>query len=135
VLAADTSALPFLAAAFRRHLQQFPSVEEGLSRTERQALAILCEQGSLSGGRLFAAVQRREEQIFMGNGSFYRIVANLSGGRHPLLRISATPEAGLGTVTITETGRNVIEGRSDHIELNGIDKWLGGVHLKGENAA
>jgi hypothetical protein len=135
VLATDTSALPFLNAAFRRHLEQFPSVEEGLSRTERQALAVLREQGSLPGRRLFAAVQRLQEQIFMGNGSFYRIMANLSACRHPLVQISATPQVGLGTVTITETGRNVIEGRSDHVELNGIDQWLGGVHLKGGRAA
>lgn len=135
VLAPDTSALPFLATAFRRHLEQFPSVDGGLSRTERQALAILREQGPLPGGRLFAAVQRREEQIFMGDASFYRIVANLSRCRHPLVQISAAPQAGLGTVTITETGRDVIEGRSDHIERNGIDEWLGGVHLKGTEAA
>jgi hypothetical protein len=49
--------------------------------------------------------------------------------------VSDTPQAGLGAVTITEVGRSVIEGRADHIELNGIDQWLGGVHLKGVKAA
>jgi hypothetical protein len=135
LIAADTSALPFIAGAFRRHLEQFPSLDAGLSRTERQALSILHEQGSISGRRLFVAVQRMEEQIFMGDGSFYRMMADLSASRHPLVQISDTPDAGLGTVTITDVGRSVIEGRSDHIELNGIDRWLGGVHLKGENAA
>jgi hypothetical protein len=131
----DTSALPFIAAAFRRHLEQFPSVDGGLSRTERQALSILCEQGSVPGGRLFAAVQRLEEQIFMGNGSFYRIIADLSIGRNPLVQTSDTPQAGLGAVTITEAGRHVIDGRADHIELNGINRWLGGVHLNGNKSA
>ncbi len=131
----DTSALPFLATAFRRHLEQFPSVDGGLSRTERQALSILREQGSILGRRLFAQVQRLEEQIFMGDSSFYRIMAKLSTGRHPLLQVSDTPQAGLGTVTVTEAGRKVIEGRADHIELNGIDPWLGGVYLKGDKAA
>jgi hypothetical protein len=37
----------------------------------------------------------------MGDGSFYRIIANLAGDRHPLL-VFDTPQAGLGTVTITE---------------------------------
>jgi hypothetical protein len=131
----DTSALPFLATALRRHLEQFPSVDGGLSRTERQALSILREHGSLSLRRLFAAVQRLEEQIFMGDGSFYRLMADLSSVRHPLLQISDAPQPGLGEVTITEAGRNVIEGRADHIELNGIDRWLGGVHLTGDKAA
>jgi hypothetical protein len=130
----ETSALPFIAVAFQRHLEEFPSLDGGLSRSERQALSILREQGSLPGGRLFAAVQRLEEQIFMGDASFYRIVAHLSTGRHPLVQVSGAPQAGLGMVTITETGRTVIEGRADHIELNGIDRWLGGVHLIGAKA-
>jgi hypothetical protein len=131
----DTSALPFLATALGRHLEQFPAVVGGLSRTERQALSVLYDHGSLSGGRLFAAVQRLEEQIFMGNGSFYRSMADLSSARHPLLHISDAAQVGLGEVTITEAGRSVIEGRGDYVELNGIDRWLGGVHLKGDKAA
>jgi hypothetical protein len=69
----DTSSLPFLAPALRRHLEQSPSVDNGLSHTERQGLSVLREHGSLSGKRLFAAVQRLEEQTFMGDASFYRI--------------------------------------------------------------
>jgi hypothetical protein len=76
-----------------------------------------------------------EEQIFMGNGSFYWLMAGLASVRHPLLQISDTPQLSLGEVTTTAAGRNVIEGRADHIELNGIDRWLGGVHLKGDQAA
>ncbi len=131
----DTSTLPFIATALRRHLEQFPSVDNGLSRTERQALTVLREYGSLPGRQLFAAVQRLEEQIFMGNGSFYRLLADLSSARHPLIQIADVIQPSLGEVTITEAGRNVIECRADHIELNGIDRWLGGVHLEGDKAA
>ncbi|HEY7335312.1 MAG TPA: sigma-70 family RNA polymerase sigma factor [Bryobacteraceae bacterium] len=131
----DTSALPFIAAALRRHLEQFPSVENGLSRTERQALSVLRDHGPLSGLRLFFAVQRLEEQIFMGDGSFYGMMADLSAARYPLVEASDTPEHGLGSVGITQIGRDVIEGRADHIALNGIDQWRGGVHLKGDQAA
>jgi hypothetical protein len=129
----DTSALPFIAASFRRHLEQFPSVEEGLSRTERQALSVLRERGPLSGGKLFVAVQRLEEQIFMGDGQFYRLIADLATAPHPLVQISDTPQNSLGTVSITETGKVVLEGRADHVGLNGIDRWIGGVHLKGDS--
>jgi hypothetical protein len=130
----DASALPFIATALRRHLEQFPAVDSGLSRTERQALSVLRERGSLPGRRLFAAVQGQEEQIFMGDGSFYRLMADLASVRHPLIQISDTAQLSLGEVAITEAGRNVIGGRADHIKLNGIDRWLGGVHLKGDEA-
>jgi hypothetical protein len=134
-LATDTSALPFIAASLRRHLQQFPSADNGLSRTERQALSVLRDQGSLSGPGLFVAVRDMEEQVFMGAESFYKIVADLSEARHPLVQISDTLQHRLGVVTITETGRKVLEGRADHIDLNGIDRWLGGIHLNGEKDA
>lgn len=134
-ISTDTSVLPFVAVALRRHLEQFPSTDNGLSRTERQALSVLREKGSLSGARLFVAVQRQEDPVFMGDGSFYRVMADLSKARHPLVEISERPEDDLGEVTITETGRGVVEGRADHIDLNGIDQWLGGVHLKGDKAA
>jgi hypothetical protein len=32
-------------------------------------------------------------------------------------------------VALTGAGRDVLAGRSDHVELNGIDRWMGGVHL------
>ena len=126
--------MPFIAAALRRHLEQFPSADNGLSRTERQALSVLREQGPLSGPGLFVAVRDLEEQVFMGDGSFYRTVADLSDVPHPLVQISDTLQHRLGEVTITETGRKVLDGRADHIDLNGIDRWLGGVHLKDDKA-
>lgn len=125
VLATDTSSLPDLAAALRRQLEQFPAADNGLSRTEREALSVLSEQGSLSALQLFVAVQQREEHVFMGDNQFYRVVEELSNVRHPLVEMS-------GTVTITETGRRVLAGQADHISLNGIDRWLGGVHLTGD---
>ena len=131
----DTSALPFMATALRRHLEQFPSLDNGLSRTERQALSVLRNHDSLPGPRLFVAVQRMEEQIFMGHESFNRIVAALADARHPLVEISDTPQHNLGNVRITEAGRRVMQGEADHIALNGINEWLGGVHLKGKKAA
>lgn len=133
-IANGTTALPFLAPALRRHLEQFPSLDNGLSRTERQALQVLREEGALPDRQLFTAVQRHEEQVFMGDWSFYRMMADLSAARHPLLKVSERTRDSLGEVTLTEAGRNVIEGRADHIGLNGIDRWLGGVHLSGHNA-
>jgi hypothetical protein len=75
-----------------------------LSRTERQALSILHEHGSLPGRRFFAAVKALEEQIFMGHNSFDRLIADLCSARHPLIQNN------LGEAAITEAGRNVIEG-------------------------
>ena len=131
----DTSAVPFASAALRRHLEQFPGTVNGLSRTERQALSVLRTRGTLTGPQLFIAVQQQEEAVFMGDLSFYRVMAELAGAREPLVRITKkTEDVGLGDVTLTDTGLKVIQDEADHIHLNGIDVWLGGVHLKGDAA-
>jgi hypothetical protein len=45
--------------------------------------------------------------------SFYRLMAELSRVPHPLLQIL---QGSLREVTITEVGRNAIEGRADHMD-------------------
>ncbi|HTS63511.1 MAG TPA: hypothetical protein VMH28_15915 [Candidatus Acidoferrales bacterium] len=126
LLARDTSALPFLAGALRRHLQQFPAVASGLARTERQIL-----QASLQGrhtlASLFAADQRMEERIFMGDASLRRWVSGLAECRHPLLAVEG------GVYRVTSLGREALAGSVDHVRLNGINRWLGGVHLIGND--
>jgi hypothetical protein len=37
------------------------------------------------------------------------------------------------TVEISDAGRAVLEGRMDRIKTVGIDRWLGGVHLRGHS--
>ena len=36
--------------------------------------------------------------------------------------------------TLTETGNEVVSGKKDYVKLNGVDLWLGGVHLQGEKS-
>src|SRR5215471_11157642 len=121
LLARDTSALPFLADALRRHLQQFPSVEGGLARTERQILQVASE-----GGHTFESIFRREQQmeerIFMGDSSLHRWVRGLIDCRHQLLSLDG------GVYRVTNLGRDALAGTVDHVRLNGINRWLGGVH-------
>jgi hypothetical protein len=135
VIDGDTSALPYLGSTLRRHLEQFPSVDGGLSRTQRHVLSILRAQGPLSSIELWVAAQSLEEAVFMGDSPFFRLAADLSRASHPLVQISDPEQPSLGVVTITETGRKVVEGQADHVQLNGIDQWLGGVHLQGTTAA
>jgi hypothetical protein len=127
LLRTDTSALPFLAGALFRHLQQFPSVENGLSRTEYQILELI-DAGQRDFPSLFPADQLREERIFMGDAVFHRYLDGLSYCRNPLLR----EERGL--YRLTPIGREVLARSADHIRLNGINRWLGGVHLHGPEA-
>ncbi len=127
LLRAGTEALPFLEGALLRHLEQFPSVRNGLARTERQILELV-DAGERAFPRLFRADQQKEERIFMGDSVFLLYLRGLCDCRQPLLRESG------GEYEVTETGREVLAGRADQVRLNGIHRWLGGVHLEGSEA-
>jgi hypothetical protein len=134
----NSEALPYLEGALRRFLEEFPSVGDGLGRTERQVLDILAE-GPAQLGALFAANARREERVFMGDSTFRDRVRAMATAPLPLVEIARpNPEdsAALclpdGEVRIAPFGREVAAGRASAVG-RGIDRWFGGAHLVGSS--
>lgn len=146
LLTQDTSALPFLRGALRRHLQQFPSVKRGLSRSEAQILEAIADGVARLGNIYIASHQKCEEVIFLGNTAFALYVERLSRIREPLIlrsdgELMTSPRGAAdcrvfwtSEVKLTDAGRRVLEARNDHVKLNGVNRWLGGVHLSGHEA-
>lgn len=146
LMAGDTSELPWLRGALERHLEEFPSVTHGLSRSECQAVETVAGGPRSLRDAFVSAHHEREERIFLGDWVFAQYLERLSGSRVPLLRrvdggpVAArqAPEAGDrfwdDRIAITDAGRDVLAGRRDWIAMNGIDRWLGGVHLDGDRA-
>lgn len=127
-------ALPFLSAAIRRVLEEFPAASNGLARSERQILEVLSE-GPRTPEQAFIAAARMEEAIYMGDLSFWTIVESMRDAPHPLVTIDAQERPGRlpdGELRITGTGRAVLAGRADHVALNGISRWLGGTFLSAD---
>jgi hypothetical protein len=142
----DTSALPYLGPALRRHLQQFPSVRNGLSRSEQQGLEAIAAGESSVADAYLASHHQREDPIWMGDSTFVLYLLGMADGPWPLVTwadgspITRPSQENAGefmrrTVALTDAGRDVMEGRADRVRLNGIDRWLGGVHLSGRHAA
>lgn len=143
LLAMDSAALPFLGASVVRHLEQYPSLKNGVNRTE-EAILNAVQVGNTKAGKIFAAVQACEESRFMGDSLFWLYLARMTQSKRPLLRAShggfALPslcaswsEFNEQQIVITQAGERVLANELDWIEINGIDKWLGGVHLTTEN--
>ncbi|MBN2451209.1 MAG: DUF1835 domain-containing protein [Lentisphaeria bacterium] len=141
----DSSLLPHLGPALRRHLEQFPSLRNGLNRLQNEVLAAVAGGEDRLGG-IFRAVSAREEQPFFGDTSLWACLDELARGRAPLLTVVGPgpivrpvhePLEGIERwrVGITEAGGEVLAGAADRIRLNGgIDRWLGGVHLCGRES-
>jgi len=128
----DTSALPFLAGALRRFLQEYPSTRNGLPRTEQQILTTLAT-GPKQPIELFRAMYPLEERVFMGDDTFWSRLKGLAAGPQPVIEwdyLERSPLPG-GQIRLTEAGRAVLAGQANWIQLNSLDRWLGGVHLQG----
>src|SRR5262249_29091497 len=112
--------LRFLGEAFGRLLQEYPSRADGLSLTQRRILLA----ADAAPAKVFRAISQQERRPFLGDSVFFAILRDLTECEVPLL------ETG-GTVRLTAAGREVLAGNEDHVRLNGIDRWIGGVHLTG----
>ena len=143
LLRQDTSALPHLEAALVRHLEEFPSVSNGLSRSEAQALE------GVDGGKktlreaFKAAHHDREERVFMGDAVFASCLERLSRNAKPLLvlengkpiiaprRAAEADGFWKSHARLTDTGHDVLACDKDWVKIHKMDRWVGGVRLLG----
>lgn len=113
--------MPFLSAALIRFLEEYPSVRDGLTRTERQLLSVIAA-GTTKRKALWWASQQLETSCW-GDLSVYARLDSLADAPHPLVaRVDAD------YVGLTDSGRRVLAGQ-ERRDPREIDRWLGGVHL------
>lgn len=132
----DTSALPYLAAAFTRFLQEYPWTSDGLSRTERRLLELASSDG-ITLWKAFPRMAEGEQVYYPTDATLAGMAEALSRTSPPLLTLdtSETREGTplRGSIALTDVGRSVLAGHADRVALCGINRWLGGVHLNGRD--
>ncbi len=127
----DTSALPFLRGALWQHLARFPALRNGLGRAENTLLTLIAA-GHTSYMQLCPAFFDAEPAYGLGDLQVQSDLKRLAAAPQPLLQLTGLNEANdwhKVTCSLTATGRQVSAGQADFVNLNGIDQWLGGVHL------
>jgi hypothetical protein len=132
----DCRALPFLHSALLRLLEEYPACSHGLSRSMHQALAILAT-GDTNPARVFARLQQCEEARFMGDTVFWDILNEMIEADQPLLAISNSqpvtrPQSREQLLRLTQTGRRVLDGAQNWLDLDPPARWIGGVRLDDE---
>lgn len=138
LLAEDTSALPFLRSSLEQHLARYPSVHNGLGHAENKLLSLIAG-GNTKFGSLCPAFFNAEPAYGLGDSQIWRDLRRAAEAAQPLIQLTGFDDAKRGAsrlqavCNITETGQRILEGQADFVELNGIDLWLGGVHLRADN--
>lgn len=127
-------ALPYLAAAIERYLAEYPSVQNGLARSEQLALEAIAV-GAGTARRVFTEVQARERAPWMGDAMLFARLRVLSEGAAPLLAVDGAwpmlddAESDPG-VALSDIGRQVLAGDKDWLAVQPQERWMGGVHLR-----
>jgi hypothetical protein len=114
-------ALPFLAGALERQLEELPDPSSGMSRTERQVLAAIA-RGETGEAKLMAASHAIDPR--------YTITDVIVRGTLKTLAKCGFTEGD----TVTPLGRQALAGAIDRVHECGIDDWRGGVRLSGRGA-
>lgn len=132
IAATASGELRFVAEAFDRLGREYPSTRDGLSLTERRLLAAIAE-GAPTAGEAFVRGAAREARPFLGDTWAFDRIGRMAAGAQPLLDTDATRVDRLTRLRLTDTGLRVLDGAADHVALNGVDRWVGGVHLRGHD--
>lgn len=119
-------ALPALAPALRRHLQELPGLEDGLGLTERLVLQLLAETPR-SAGALFQALMREREPLpWMTDLMLGDLLQRLRHAATPAIAgDGAAPEC----LRLTEAGQAVLAGQRDWLSCRPAPRFVGGVLL------
>ena len=135
LLTTDLRPLPEIRDTITFMLQEYPERHSGLSRLEEKLLRTVTSLG-VTAPAFAVGTHLRTEMV--GDGLLFDMLRAFVTAPHPLLRF-AEPFTGKlesyqfngSKITVTDAGQRVLAGKADHVALNGINRWIGGVHLLG----
>ncbi len=138
----DDDALPFLKKALKQHLEEFPWLSDGLSRTWRQILQLIAG-GVRKPARVVMDNMDFEDCLYIGDWSTYGHIGAMCNGDSPLIRCEpdgrfryppgqpiSLEKFKAQRLSLTAMGEDLLSGRAHGFDFLQWDCWLGGVHLK-----
>lgn len=141
-MSGDLRPLPFLHATLTRHLEEFPSAFNGLTRSEEQLLSLV-KKGVLDPQNLFLRNMDLETAFFMGDWPTFAILDRLhklellvSNGE--VLRYDAVSDEERAAYrhtkfSLSQKGEMALSGLLNPRSILEHDRWLGGVNFQSEH--
>jgi Domain of unknown function (DUF1835) len=126
----------------RRMIEEYPSITNGLSRTEEMLLGTTKQPDSILRviGR---TIGNSEDPI--GDVQLYEKIREFLIGKTPILEVTggqarvvergALEEFRRLIVQPTSLALELLASKADYVAVDGIERWIGGVHLQGHSVA
>ncbi|MBI3560530.1 MAG: hypothetical protein HY080_02270 [Gammaproteobacteria bacterium] len=127
----DSAVLPIMRRALKRHLQELPSVKNGLGLSEQVTLQILAEKGPMNAARLFGWFQNHYDPLpGMGDTGYWKILRGLASVEAPALRIDERADSPQQWhVELLPFGTQLLNNNADWLVQNQVRRWVGGVFI------
>lgn len=134
IAAAPTPAVPPMAAALHRHLQELPWTADGMSLTERLILKAL-RDGPRTPGAVFRTLTQETEPLpWLGDLMLFAMLRAMRRAAAPPMRTvpdtEAPPDRTGAALALTETGAALLAGGRDWLACGPPDRWVGGVPIR-----
>jgi hypothetical protein len=117
-----------VAVPLRLHLTRYPSTRNGLGAIEQRILELAAD-GATTFKDLFRQFHGSMPEFGFGDEQVWSDLSRLASGARPLLHLTGSMAD--ARIALTTAGVDVLVGKKDFVDLNGIDVWLGGVRLAG----
>jgi hypothetical protein len=111
----------------RSLIRHYPSLSTGLDHWLQRALQYISDFGPRY-STWFSRYMANQELDRPGSILPRVLELEQKACRHPLV-LAEEDGSAYPQLTLTPLGREVLQGRVNFLELNGIDRWVGGVHL------
>lgn len=142
---AGTPAIPPMARALRRHLQELPSGANGLSQTQGLVLRILADKGTCTGGQLFRELMTKYEELpYLGDLMFWHVLDDFVASTNPPVDVMEVegeggpdPDAGADPapewlrrrLALNGQGMALLAGEADYMMSYTGERWVGGLRV------
>lgn len=132
LLAEDSDELRFFRNSLRCFVDRYPNHRSGLTRWDRELLRYTKERGPLAARIIGFTMGDNFDADLVGDLYLFARLRAMGSSQlaHPLVELSGNIEEMRGcNVSLAKVGQDVLDGRANARELNGIDDWVLGVHL------
>ncbi len=128
LMRSGTPLLPHLAPALRRHLQELPSIDNGLSLNQQLLLTTLARLGKVKVARLIGEVLTvRDPYSGLGDTGLDYELRQLELVQAPVLLREHRGHMRQDEIEITDVGTELIDGRRNLLTMQAPARWVGGI--------
>jgi hypothetical protein len=128
-----SSPMPTAHRAVSELLYRYPDVRSGLGRWQERLLRYTLDKGPVA-ARVIGYTMASMSLDWLGDMHLFHRLIGMAAGRSPLVLLTGSHTTMRGCeVKPTSFGQDVLAGNANTVHENGIDDWIGGVHLGAES--